>query len=853
MKMRSGLKRILAAGLCVLTLASACVFASHAEEAGGEQTPSFGTGTVDFAAAVEKAALRTTPTNAVLGAGGSSTIQIPLIHDYVDVFLPLFADEIVSVVDPGEAQKLPFTFMSALSQNLPSISSGATGYAEYVVEVPEDAVPGYYSFTVNISYRVSVYTSYNPMFGLMPSDKTSSGVKTLSVPVYVEIVNEYYEDMTSKNPFELLDSITPETVKPGEECEVGIILKNITRVDLNDVSVTVTPASGFYFMDDTNSKVVDILSGGYAEVRFRMMPSSDLVGGSVQFAFNVDYENIAGGSVSKTYYAIVNVPAAQAAAKAELEIVDITLPTSVEAGKEFTVSYSVKNPSEVNAVNVQMVVSGDAKLINKTATNPYEAKIAAGETKTYSVTYMVPEDAETAYCPIKVELNYSSEGASDEITKSAAAGVLINAKAKPDIRITNNIAASVTAGGSFKLSVTVTNEGGDAKDLVLKAMANAGGIVPTSQSTIQIASLKSGESVTKEISFLTDKSAPNGSNLISVTVEAAGVSAQQYTSINVINREEKDEPDSVDMPVVIISDYDFGEDVYGGGTFVLTLEFYNTSKTSAVKDMKVTVDNADATSAGAVFTPVSSSNTFFIEALGTGEKIQRSIELSVASAIDPKSYGISVSFEYKNPAGVSKTDAEKITVPVKQKLRFNVGEISSLTDITTNEEAYLTVNFGNLGMSMIYNVVVKVEGEGFISYSPEYYAGNIESGKNLSYDFYLMPNGAGQATGTVTYSYEDSSGEAFSEVQEFSFFIMEAGDMYADVGIIMPDMGMDGVMFDEFGNPIDPMAAEDEGTGWFGLAWWIWYSIGGILLAIILMTVVVIVKKRKRAAEDEDY
>ncbi len=850
MNMRSRLKRILAVGMCLLMLTSTLVFASNAEELGGGQTP---VGTTDVASALEKATLRTAATNFVISAGGSAAIQIPLIHDYVDVFLPIFADEMVGVVDPAEAQKLPFTFMTALSQNLPAISAGGSGYAEYVVDVPADAVPGYYSFTVNISYKMSIYTSYNPMFGLMPSDKTSSQTKTLSVPVYVEVVNEYYEDMTSKNPFELLDSITPETVKPGEVCEVGIILKNITRVDLKGINVTMSPASGFYFVDDTNSKVVDMVSGGYAEIRFRMMPSSDLVGGSVQFAFNVDYENIAGGSVSKTYYAIVNVPAAQAAAKAELEITDINLPTAVEAGKEFTVTYSVKNSSEVNALNVQMAVTCDAGLINKTANNPFEAMIAAGETKTYSVTYMVPEDAATAYCPVKIELDYSSEDSEESVGKSAAAGTLINAKAKPDIRITNSIAASVTAGGSFKLSVTVANEGGDAGELVLKASANAGGIVPTSQSTIQIASLKAGESVTREITFLTDKSAPNGSNLISVTVEGAGVSAQQYTSINVINREEQDESDSVDMPVVIISDYDFGEDVYGGGTFVLTLEFYNTSKTSAVKDMKVTVDNADATSAGAVFTPVSSSNTFFIEALGTGEKIQRSIELSVASAVDPKSYGISVSFEYKNLAGVSKTDAEKITVPVKQKLRFNVGEISSLTDITTNEEAYLTVNFGNLGMSMIYNVVVKVEGEGFNTYSPEYYAGNIESGKNLSYDFYLMPNGAGQATGTITYSYEDSSGEAFSEVQEFSFFIMEAGDMYGDVGIVMPDVGMEDVVYDEFGNPIDPGAVEGENSGWFGLDWWIWYSIGGILLVIIIITVAVIVKKRKRAAEDEDY
>lgn len=850
MNMKSKFKKVLAVGICLLTLISTPAFLSNADSV----DTSVGD-TVDWSSALEKATLRTSATNFVINAGVTASVQIPLIHDYVDVFLPIFADEIVSVVEPTEAQKLPFRFTTALSQNLTAISAGSTGYAEYVLEVPEDAVPGYYSFTVNISYKMSVYTitNYNPMFGLMASDKLSSLTKTLSIPIYVEIVNEYYEDMTSKNPFELLDTITPETVQSGKECEVGIILKNITRVDLKNVEVTVTPASGFYFIDDTNSKVVDIVSGGYSEIRFRMLPTSDLSGGSVQFAFDVAYENIAGSYVKKTYYAIVNVPAGQSAAKAKLEIVDITLPATVEAGSEFTVTYRVKNSSAVSAQNVQMVVSNDASLINKTAINPFEALIDAGEVKSYSVTYIVPEDAATTYCPIQFEVNYYSEGTSDAIEKSAAAGILINAKEKPDIKMKGSVVSSVTAGGSFKLEVTVINEGGDAKDLLLNVSTSATGIVPTSQNTIQISSLKSGESVTKEITFLTDKSAPNGSNLISMTIEGTGVSAQQYTSINVINRDEQGNQGSTDMPVVIISNYDFGEDVYGGSTFVLTLEFYNTSKTSTVKDLKVTVDNADATSAGAVFTPVSSSNTFFIEALGTGEKIQRSIELSVASAVDPKSYGISVSFEYKNPAGNSKTDAEKITVPVKQKLRFNVGEISSLTDITTNEEAYLTVNFGNLGMSMIYNVVVKVEGEGFITYSPEYYAGNIESGKNLSYDFYLSPNGAGQATGTITYSYEDSSGESFSETQEFSFFITDVNNTYTDVGNMMPEDDIGNIMYDEFGNPIDSTEPNGMSAGLLGLAWWIWCCIGGILLVIAAFIIVVIVRKRKRAAEDEDY
>ena len=62
---------------------------------------------------------------------------------------------------------------------------------------------------------------------------------------------------------------------------------------------------------------------------------------------------------------------------------------------------------------------------------------------------------------------------------------------------------------------------------------------------------------------------------------------------------------------------------------------------------------------------------------------------------------------------------------------------------------------------------------------------------------------------------------------------------------VMEEFPMDGIMYDEFGNPIDPMAAEE------GLSQTQMLLIGGGVVVLVLAAVLVI-RKRKKAKELED-
>ena len=140
---------------------------------------------------------------------------------------------------------------------------------------------------------------------------------------------------------------------------------------------------------------------------------------------------------------------------------------------------------------------------------------------------------------------------------------------------------------------------------------------------------------------------------------------------------------------------------------------------------------------------------------------------------------------------------------------------------------------------------VKVDGEGFMAMEKEFYAGNLTPGSSQSRDFYLMPEAPGLASGTVTYTYEDSSGEQMSEVQEFSFNI---NDVSAPVGDFTYDENM-GFVSDDFatGEMVD---GEED-----GIPVWVWIVAAGVgaTAAAVIVIVIIVKKKKKGKGEDEEF
>ncbi len=722
------------------------------------------------------------------------------------------------------------------------VSPRLTGRATFALKASPDAAAGSHQVKATVAYRNPAGETVSQEFYMLLNIDAAAA----KLPADVQIT----------------ELSLPDALKAGETLTASVTVQN-TSTDKTAEAMTLTlDHTGALQLRSANKLVIPSLAPGETRtLSVEYAAPADAASAYCLFTATCTYATT--GQTGTETRTVQNGFYLAAREMPSVEITAFTLPASVKAGETFDVNVTVQNTStEQAAESLTLALTQQSGLLTRSATKLTVPSLAPGEAKTLTVTYAVPADAENDYCLFTATYTYTAAGLGKTETRSQDNGTTLTAREKPSLEITGlSIPASVNAETDFTLAVTVRNNGGVGENLYFSIEPDAGFVYKSSTAKL-IKSLGTGESTTLSFKLYGSETISEGYKSIHLTCTADGETLlDEYTGTNMLVPEKTDEQAKNDVPVIIISSYDYGEAVFGGQTFTLKLEFRNTSKTTSAKDLKITVASSSEDGVTA-FTPANSSNTFFIESLAPQETVTQSIDLLVKGDLAPKSYGIFVRLEYKNGAGTASDSAdETLAIPVKQEVRFNIGEISSLTDITTMEEAYLTSTFGNLGKSTIYNVIVKVTGEGFFCYSPEYYAGNIEAGKHLSYDFYLTPNGPGFASGTITYSYEDANGEKFTETQEFSFNIMESPNNMMGGMIDMPM----GPIFDEAtGYYIDPMTGEyldpetmmpvdpSELEGGFQMPIWGWCAIGGGALVVLIVVIALVRRAKKRKQEEED-
>lgn len=768
----------------------------------------------------------------MLTAGTKALVRLPFIpfSNYPGMMLNVTTTMTGTADDP-----LQFT-PTSLYQTQSYIGLNTLAYLDYEIEVPITAKPGIHSLTLTVSYDAVSIVDNQMLTG-----------QTAQLTYFYTIINDSYDEIVAGNPLRVTGSILPDSVKAGDVFEVGITLQNDVPAEITGVSVTVNlPGTDFLLLNDANTKTVTVPANGTSVVTFRVAASSEIQGGPRQFTLDLAYANPGGKEFKLQYYMIVSATGSDADEAdrnpATVEITGIKLPESASAGDEFVAVVTLTNTSDKNAVIDELKVANSLGLLNRTNALLTGMNLSAGETRSYEIKYYVPEDTQTAYANFTVSLKYKTEGGTLQRTAEITSGMNINALAAPSLSIALDADKSVKAGGTFTVTAVIKNHGGDASNISVTVNPSPG-IVPKSQNKIIIDKLPTGGEYKCTFQLLASSSASDGYSLVGIDVVCGDFMVTQYTGTNVINPQQTGEEPKADMPVIIIDSYDYGgESVYAGKPFMLTLTIKNTSRTTPIKDMKMVIQSKDG-----VFTPTSSSNTFFVESLGPGGTVTKQIELVAKSDSKPLSYPIEIAITYKNNVGDDdKESTEEISIPVQQEMRFNKGSLSEIGTITMPDSAYLLVSASNLGMSTIRNVRFTVSGEGFTPTEPEYFAGTIEPGQQVSYEFELIPYQGGFMTGTVTYTYEDTQGEVYTETQEFSFDVIDTSS------VMNPEDPGGGVFFPEDPGMYDPGMEEEQGF----FAKYKWAVIGGgvaVVVVVAVIVVTVVVRRRKKMDEDEDY
>ncbi len=298
-------------------------------------------------------------------------------------------------------------------------------------------------------------------------------------------------------------------------------------------------------------------------------------------------------------------------------------------------------------------------------------------------------------------------------------------------------------------------------------------------------------------------------------------------------------------PKLIVSKYNINPKMAKAGQeFTLNLTFFNTNADKSCRNIKIILstdlpstggtDNAAAAQVMNVFTPVNSSNTFYIAKIEPGATDEKSITFAVGPTVASKNYTMFVKFEYEDADGNQLEANESIGIPVVQEAKIEADEVKLPQEASVGQAMNLDYNVYNVGKDSLSNLMIEYVGP--MQADPaRSFVGNFASGASSMFSTSLTPMQEGPVEGAIKISYEDSTGETHTIEKAFTVNVMG-----------MPE-------FDPSSMPgYDPSMEGGEAPSEakpFYMNPLVWGGAAALLLLIILITVL---KKRKEKKLQKD-
>lgn len=282
-------------------------------------------------------------------------------------------------------------------------------------------------------------------------------------------------------------------------------------------------------------------------------------------------------------------------------------------------------------------------------------------------------------------------------------------------------------------------------------------------------------------------------------------------------------------------------EIMGGKPFTLHLQLVNTSQTTAVSNIRLSLSGSGEDQ---VFLPASGSSAVFVPLIGAGQTKTVDVPMTASAKAEAKTYPLAISLDFEGAEHEALQGTESISLSLKQEDRLDTGKIEIMPEqLNVGSDANIIFPLFNKGRTTLYNVSVLVP-EGQAISGSETYIGNMEPGSNKSVDMMVhgdQPFMEEQGL-KLTIRYEDENGKPTTRDLPLKLIVQEAPTE-------MPGGP---------GGPMDPgmMPPEAEGTPWY-LAWWFFTALG-LGLVLIIVVIVLLVRKRRKArlaaqlADDDD-
>ncbi|MBR2851225.1 MAG: hypothetical protein IKB91_02395, partial [Anaerotignum sp.] len=217
--------------------------------------------------------------------------------------------------------------------------------------------------------------------------------------------------------------------------------------------------------------------------------------------------------------------------------------------------------------------------------------------------------------------------------------------------------------------------------------------------------------------------------------------------------------------------------VMAGEEFDLNLTLLNTHKEKTVSNIKMFLTLAEETSSsseksGNIFTPVNSSNTFYFDSIPPKGTVEKALRLYVVPEAQPKTYTLTVNFEYEDGKGQEYTATELLGINVKQVTELQIDDFSVPEMVEQYQPVTVAFSYYNTGKVALSNLMIKVEGD-VDCQNKSNYIGNMDSGESDYFETTFSPINIGEVPVSIVITYEDPSGETIEQRRDLLLNVME--------------------------------------------------------------------------------
>lgn len=644
-------------------------------------------------------------------------------------------------------------------------------------------------------------------------------ISTLSVNMYASKGDDKETPVLDDDYYLISDST--EELKPGDETTI------LFRPDFGNNSYNFTSVRAN--SDNPNNCYIVNAYGNRRDVEVRVRIPENAEAGTYRVSITgramVDMPTEDNKSFKTTYVRISGEAYVRvkegSQRKAELKInrVDVLPEANIVPGSYVAFGYEIENISDVLAKNVELKISNlaAAGLSVRGGTTTQKVKAIEAGKKIYLYYEMnVAKTAKFGSYEINTNLSYESEFNKEPIKEETSAFINIGGDASQDsqliIQDLKFPSATLGVNKTFDVSFKIRNQGQSiAKRIRASAKSDdPSGVVSRTVSDILVRDLAPGEEETVSYKFFTTKGGSTKNYPINIKIEYLDdftegkepKTVEQIVGVFLNNPENvgdgKDAKKST--PKLIIDRYEFEPKLpLAGNEFEMNLSFYNTNAKKAVKNIKIDLTSQDTsksdsnTAGSSVFTPVDSSNTFYIGRIAPSGKVEKTIKMFVVPDATAKTYNITANFEYEDDENNEYKSSENIGVPVYQESKLDIDPINYQTNAMVGDSIPINANFYNTGKVTLYNFKVTLTADNATVNNGTYYIGNFNSGGQDVYEGSIMPNEAGEIKGKLKFTYEDSTGEVKEKEEDINITVEEAPPMDPNAGpdgMPLPDGAM---------------------------------------------------------------